>query len=33
VEIQRFKDRGLELPDIYQGEASNPDGGKIGSGG
>lgn len=27
VEIQRFKDRGLELPEIYQGQASNPDGG------
>jgi lambda family phage portal protein len=33
VEIQRFKYRGLELPEIYQGPASSPDGGKIGSGG
>jgi len=34
VEIQRFKDRGLELPAVYQGPASPPDaGGKIGSGG
>lgn len=33
VEIARFKARGLQLPEIYQGIASQPDGGKIGSGG
>ncbi len=33
VEIARFKERGLELPEIYQGVVSQPDGGKIGSGG
>ncbi|HTB47003.1 MAG TPA: phage portal protein [Acetobacteraceae bacterium] len=45
IEIQRFKDRGLELPEVYQGPptppeaapggrpGSKPDGGKIGSGG
>lgn len=33
VEIARFKARGLELPQIYQGIASQPDGGNIGSGG
>jgi capsid protein len=33
IEIARFKQLGLELPEIYQGVASQPDGGKIGSGG
>ncbi|WP_428492153.1 phage portal protein [Rhodopila sp.] len=33
VEIARFKERGIELPEVYQGIASQPDGGKIGSGG
>jgi lambda family phage portal protein len=33
IEIDRFKENGLELPEIYQGPASQPDGGKIGSGG
>ena len=33
IEIQRFKDNGLELPEIYQTPEKQTDGGSIGSGG
>lgn len=33
IEVARYKALGLDLPAIYQGPASQPDGGKVGSGG